>query len=77
MPKNKSKEVESKYGKDIGEILIELYEHYGEREAVANHLNISRSTLVYWLGVSGLREVKRVEYVFTPTEKAKELTNGR
>lgn len=80
MPKSKYAEVEAQYGQPMPEVLTALFDMYGDKGKVADVLNISRSTLTYWLAISGLYEVSRLipisEYGLTLTEKGKQALNG-
>lgn len=53
--------LEEKYGKPMAEILPELYEKFGNREAVAQALGVSSSAISWWLARCGLRQVTRLE----------------
>lgn len=65
MPQVKYKTVEQEYGKPLSEIIQALYTELGDRGKVARKLGVSRQTLAYWIAISGLHEVTRLE----PAEK--------
>lgn len=73
MAVRKRKIIEAEYGKPLPQILIELYKEHGSQTKVAQALGVNQSTVSDWLIRCGLVEVKRVQYVFTPTKKAKAL----
>ena len=56
MKTTKMLELEIKTGKDIREILQELYQKNGNGVGVANSLGITRPTLGYWLKALGLEQ---------------------
>lgn len=55
--------VEQRYEKPMAQILKDLFEKFGSREAVASELGVSTSTISWWLTRCGLRQVTRLERV--------------
>ena len=53
---SKFKQIETQQGKPMREILLALYEQYGDKTSVARHLGVSRTTVWIWLLQLGLQE---------------------
>lgn len=52
----KRKAIETKYGKPLPEILIELYPKLGSQKKIAEHLGVTQSTVSHWLTRFRLQE---------------------
>lgn len=61
MPSDKFHLIEAEYGKPMEEILVELYQKFGNQREVADVLGVSKSSISWWLTRCGLRQVTRLE----------------
>ncbi|MCL4880492.1 MAG: hypothetical protein KJ064_27820 [Anaerolineae bacterium] len=61
MPTDKFHLIEAEYGKSMEEILVELYQKFGNQREVAEALNVSKSSISWWLTRCRLRQVTRLE----------------
>lgn len=73
MPSDKFHLIEAEYGKPMEEILVELYQKFGNQREVAEELNVSKSSISWWLTRCGLRQVTRLE----PIRGRNERVTGR
>lgn len=52
--------IEAEYGKNMRQILIELFDKHGSQTQVAKELGVNQSTISDWIVRLGLVEVRRL-----------------
>jgi len=66
---SKAKDLEQEWGMPLEDILALIIETTDTQAQAAAALGVNQSTISYWLSTRGLKVIRRIEHVYTPTGK--------
>ena len=66
---SKAKDLEQEWGMPLEDILTSVIETTDTQAQAAALLGVNQSTISYWLATRGLKVIRKIEYIYTPTGK--------